>query len=102
MVETNKDIDISSFQHPVKELIWTGQPYSSKTSIINFTMLAEAPTADQLNSLNTGEFAHKSGIRWVFGNKDDNCIYGGGIQNAPQSSGFGNASFETYLDPSGS
>ena len=25
--QTNKDINISSFQHPVKELIWTGQPY---------------------------------------------------------------------------
>ena len=96
---TNKDIDISSFQHPVKELIWTGQPYSSTTSIINFT---KTPSADQLNSLNTGEFAHKSGIRWVFGNKDDNCIYGGGIQGATQSSGFGNASFEPPLDPSGS
>ena len=32
--QTNKDIDISSFQHPVKELIWTGQPYL-KNSIVS-------------------------------------------------------------------
>ena len=90
--QKNKDVDISSFQHPVKELIWTGQPYL-KTSIKNF---GADPTdmPDKTDKLNRGEYAHKSGIRWVHGNSTDNCIYGGGIQNASQSRGFGDASFE--------
>ena len=94
--QKNKDVDISSFQHPVKELIWTGQPYL-KTSINNFV----DDTTDRKNisdKLNTGEYAHKSGIRWVHGNSTDNCIYGGGIQNASQSRGFGNASFEPMFN----
>ena len=98
--QTNSEIDISSFQNPVKELIWCGQPYL-KNNIKNITDLGigdNGPTQDKIDGLNTGKYAHKSGVRWVYGNSTDNCIYGGGIQNASQSRGFGNASFESHYN----
>ena len=68
--QNNKDIDISSFQHPVKELIWTGRPYSNSDIVSNSNASA---------ALNNGTKAHKSGVRWVYGNTgDDDCLYGGG------------------------
>ena len=39
--QTNKDVDISSFQHPVKELIWTGQPYL-KSNIKNLDVITSS------------------------------------------------------------
>ena len=93
--QKNKEVDISSFQHPVKELIWTGQPYLN-TSIVNFVDYNDI--TNKSDKLNTGQYAHKSGVRWVYGNSTDNCIYGGGIQNASQSRGFGNASFEPMFN----
>ena len=87
--QTLKDIDISSFQHPVKELIWTGQPYL-KNSII------DATNTPQINNLNDGTYAHSSGVRWVYGSTTDNCLYGGGINiESPnhRSKAFGNKSF---------
>ena len=99
--QTSKDIDISSFQHPVKELIWTGQPYLNN-NIISLGATNTDSNKDSINSLNTGEFSHSSGIRWVYGNTgDDNCLYGGGIQNASESKSFGNASYQGILDGNG-
>ena len=85
--QTLKDIDISSFQHPVKELIWTGQPYL-KTNI-------SSTTSSNIDELNNGTKAHSSGVRWVYGNGgNDNCLYGGGIQNeVNHSKSFGNENF---------
>ena len=99
--QTSRDIDISSFQHPVKELIWTGQPYL-KSNIISVNASTTADNATPVNNLNTGENAHRSGVRWVYGNtNDDNCLYGGGIQNASESKSFGNASYQGILDDNG-
>jgi len=99
--QTSKDIDISSFQHPVKELIWTGQPYLNN-NIISLGATNTDSNKDSINSLNTGEFSHSSGIRWVYGNTgDDNCLYGGGIQNASESKSFGNACYVGILDVNG-
>jgi len=99
--QTNKDVDISSFQHPVKELIWTGQPYL-KSNIKNLDVITssnDTVNVNNLNNLNNGTYAHKSGIRWVYGNTtEDNCLYGGGIQNADESKGFGNACYVDTLD----
>ena len=99
--QTNKDVDISSFQHPVKELIWTGQPYL-KSNIKNLDVITSATdtvNVNNVNNLNNGTYAHKSGIRWVYGNTtEDNCLYGGGIQNASESKGFGNACYVGTLD----
>ena len=76
--QSNKDIDISSFQHPVKELIWTGQPYL-RAHIISGSGSGSGP----IDNLNDGTNAHLSGVRWVFGNAaGDNCLYGGGINGA--------------------
>jgi len=85
--QTNKDIDISSFQHPVKELIWTGQSYLSSNikSATDGTGSDAESTESTYNPLNNGTYAHKSGVRWVFGNTTgDNCLYGGGINGAGQ------------------
>jgi hypothetical protein len=99
--QTNRDIDISSFQHPVKELIWTGQPYL-KNNIKSLNTSITNDNKDDVNGLNNGEFAHSSGVRWVYGNTDDdNCLYGGGIQNASDSKSFGNASYIGILDTNG-
>ena len=93
-------IDISSMQHPVKELIWTGQPYytSSIKSIkkpLDLALVTKADVAD-LKALNNGESAHSSGVRFVLGmsgSADDDILYGGGIQNSSYTKGFGNAYF---------
>jgi hypothetical protein len=99
--QTSKDIDISSFQHPVKELIWTGQPYLNN-NIISLGATNTSSNAESIDKLNTGEFSHSSGIRWVYGNTgDDNCLYGGGIQNANESKSFGNACYVGILDVNG-
>ena len=82
-----KDIDISSFQHPVKELIWTGQPYSNSDIVYQD---APGPGDVDVSALNNGTKAHKSGVRWVFGcnTTDGNCLYGGGHTGT----GFGSGS----------
>jgi hypothetical protein len=85
--QTKKDVDISSFQHPVKELIWTGQPYL-KSNIKPFPTGSDTDTS-VATSLNTGTYAHRSGVRWVYGNTtDNNCLYGGGIVSASGSRFF--------------
>ena len=97
--QTNKDIDISSFQHPVKELIWTGQPYLS-SNIVSINNRENT----HINDLNNGTRAHSSGVRWVYGSTTDNCLYGGGINNEPnRSKAFGNISYiGTIEDSTGS
>ena len=84
--QTNRDIDISSFQHPVKELIWTGQPYLGSN--------IQSTNSTNIDDLNNGTRAHSSGVRWVYGSIEDNCLYGGGIFNEKsRSRAFGNDSF---------
>uniref|UniRef100_A0A6C0C823 Major capsid protein N-terminal domain-containing protein n=1 Tax=viral metagenome TaxID=1070528 RepID=A0A6C0C823_9ZZZZ len=74
---SNKIIDISAFHHPIKELIWTGQPYISN--------LISSNDGTNFSDLNTGVKAHKSGVRFVSGNTgstiEDDVLYGGGIKN---------------------
>ena len=96
--QTNKDIDISSFQHPVKELIWTGQPYLS-SNIVSINNQENT----HINDLNNGTRAHSSGVRWVYGSTTDNCLYGGGINNEPnRSKAFGNISYIKTIGVDGS
>jgi len=94
----NTTIDISAFQHPVKELIWTGQPYLSGNiqSIDTADIGEDADTKTVADSLNNGTYAHPSGVRFVLGmgeSGDNDILYGGGIKNSSYTSGFGNASF---------
>lgn len=79
---TQKELNISSFHHPVKELIWTGIPFTSS----NITFIDKDTTSDSLvtKNLNNGTFAHVSGIRYVTGTTD--ILYGGGISS--DSEGF--------------
>jgi len=92
-------IDISSMQHPVKELIWTGQPYLKQSiSGLQTNLILTKGSSDVLKvkSLNNGESSHSSGVRFVLGmtgSADDDILYGGGIQNSSYTKGFGNASF---------
>jgi len=90
-------IDISSMQHPVKELIWTGQPYiKSHIQHINETPLTNDNVKKTNIKLNTGESAHHSGVRFVLGmagSAEEDILYGGGITKSPYTKGFGNASF---------
>jgi hypothetical protein len=86
--QKKKDIDISSFQHPVKELIWTGQPYlksniTSAPEAASYDAATGTPEAASISEtvqyLNNGTYAEPSGVRWVFGNtRDNDCLYGGG------------------------
>jgi len=80
------NIDISTFSHPVKEVIWTGQPY--KSSDIVYTNSSDT-TATINKYLNNGTNAHKSGVRFQPGN--NNNISGGSIKNSDYTLGFGNA-----------
>jgi len=93
---SNLTIDISSMQHPVKELIWTGQPYL-KDSIQNINRSPIiADDTNKCTKLNNGESAHRSGVRFVLGmngSADEDILYGGGIKNSSYTKGFGNASF---------
>ena len=100
--QSQSTLDISSFHHPVKELIWTGTPY--KKSNIDF--VTNIPSEQQkIDSLNNGTYAHSSGIRYVTGIYD--VLYGGGVftktdgvtsttpqYNTSYTSGFGNGSYE--------
>jgi hypothetical protein len=79
-----KDIDISTFSHPVKEVIWTGQPYKSSDIVYS----SNASHAEPNLSLNNGTNAHKSGVRFQPGN--NNNISGGSIKNSKYTLGFGN------------
>jgi hypothetical protein len=80
------DVDISSFHHPVKEIIWTGKPYTNS----NIKYYIPNTSADDFNN---GKVAHKSGVRFQPGNNSN--IKGGSIKNSSYTMGFGNAS-ETY------
>ena len=103
---TNLTIDISSMQHPVKELIWTGQPYiNTKIDNINITPLPTDANYKICQKLNNGESAHCSGVRFVLGMAgaaDEDILYGGGIINSPYTKGFGNASFSGVWDENNS
>jgi hypothetical protein len=101
------DINISSLQHPVKELIWTGQPYinSNIKSIdqtdINSNYITDTASTGKLEKLNNGTFAHPSGVRFVSGKSGediDDVLYGGGIQNSAFSKGFGNTQFKHTIN----
>jgi len=76
------NINISNFNHPVKEVIWTGRPYISST-------ITYAVTGPENNDeLNNGIHCHKSGVRFQPGHPDN--IVGGSIVNCSQTFGFGN------------
>jgi len=94
---TNTTIDISAFHHPVKELIWTGQPYLNENiQYINKAKVDAIEFSDIADNLNRGKSAHTSGVRFVSGmsgSGDDDILYGGGIVNSSFTSGFGNESF---------
>ena len=79
------NIDISTFSHPVKEVIWTGQPYKSSDIVYS----SNASDTEPNLSLNNGKSAHKSGVRFQPGN--NNNISGGSIKNSKYTLGFGNA-----------
>ena len=81
-----KLINLDVFTHPVKEIIWIGQPYKFDR-ISNHNGTIES-------SLNSGDISHNSGVRFVKGENDN--ISGGTIKNT-HSLGFGNAS-DTTLD----
>jgi len=81
----NLNIDISTFSHPVKEIIWTGKPYISAD--IKYA-ISNTVTDPSNQSLNNGTFAHKSGVRFQPGHTDN--ISGGSIINASATLGFGN------------
>jgi hypothetical protein len=106
--QTKLDINISPFQHPVKEIIWCGQPYlkdniNSLSATSDGTVVSDA--AAGAVKLNDGTDAHSSGVRFVagLGNSvnDQDILYGGGIRNVGYSKGFGNASFSDTLDADG-
>ena len=94
---SNQHINISSFHHPVKELIWTGQPYlKSDINSITASSVTSAANIKIANDLNSGTLAHPSGIRFVggmAGQDIEDVLYGGGIHNSNYTNGFGNASF---------
>ena len=101
-------VNISSFHHPVKELIWTGKPFLEQ----NITARREGDDETKFESdegynrkLNNGEMCHRSGVRFVpgisiDGNTDKNILYGGGITNCSYSRGFGNASLSDAIGSS--
>jgi len=81
------NIDISTFSHPVKEIIWTGKPYVS----CDIVYVTNDSTIDATNkTLNNGNSAHKSGVRFQPGHNDN--ISGGSILNSSYTLGFGNTS----------
>jgi len=97
----DRTVNISSFHHPVKELIWTGQPYTLGS--ISSASGADYDGSGEINEgLNNGKNAHPSGIRFVAGitdntDPDKNILYGGGITNCSYSRGFGNASLSDAI-----
>jgi hypothetical protein len=80
----DRNIDISTFSHPVKEIIWTGQPYKSDKIKYAESGSSTSPNLD----LNKGTNVHKSGVRFQPGNNDN--ISGGSIKNSSYTLGFGN------------
>jgi hypothetical protein len=83
------NIDISTFSHPVKEVIWTGQPYRSDK--IKYATSTDT-THSTNQELNNGTKAHPTGVRFQPGN--ENNIVGGGIVNSTATLGFGNANVD--------
>jgi hypothetical protein len=81
----NLNIDISTFSHPVKEIIWTGKPYISSDIVYSDNT---GITSAINRNLNNGTSAHKSGVRFQPGHTDN--IVGGSIVNCSQTLGFGN------------
>ena len=86
--ESPSMLDISSFHHPVKELIWTGTPFlAGQITSLNSDNQGSAELPDATaTALNNGTLAHISGVRYVTGNT--NILYGGGA--GINSTGFGN------------
>ena len=80
------NIDISTFSHPVKEIIWTGQPYK-KADITYATSPLTTHSTNQ--ELNNGTKAHPTGVRFQPGHGKN--IVGGSIVNSTATLGFGNA-----------
>ena len=78
-------INISSFTHPVKEIIWVGTPFSS----VKVSGSLTGPGDTNAASLNNGQMSHNSGVRFCKG-KDNNIV--GGTINNKFSVQFGNAS----------
>ena len=92
MTNTSTDdvnINISTFSHPVKELIWTGKPYIAS----NIKYSSGKERSEINNYLNNGIYVHKSGTRFQPGSIKNIC--GGSIKNSSYSLGFGNASWIT-------
>jgi len=83
------EIELSTFSHPVKEIIWTGAPYR-KASIRKFVLDDGAESDDVAKSkilaekFNTGEYAHVSGVRFQPSDKKT----GNNIDNT-HAKGFG-------------
>ena len=97
MTHTTDDINIniSTFSHPVKELIWTGKPY-----IASNIQYAKYGQPDLNLGLNNGQYVHKSGTRFQPGSTKNIC--GGSIKNSIYSLGFGNASWgSSHFNPTG-
>lgn len=94
----SQQLDISSFHHPVKELIWTGLPYKATNIAFIDNSNKEQNVIDDLNN---GIYSHISGVRYVTGLY--NVLYGGGIitdhtlkeKTESFSYGFGNASYQS-------
>tara|TARA_B100001059_G_scaffold236687_1_gene289078 strand:+ start:5342 stop:7249 length:1908 start_codon:yes stop_codon:yes gene_type:complete len=78
----DKIINLDVFTHPVKEIIWIGQPYKSDK-------ISNNDGTSTQTKLNSGDTSHNSGVRFVKGEHDN--ISGGSIKNK-HSLGFGNAS----------
>ena len=70
--DTANEIEISSFSHPVKELIWTGAPFK-QTDIVNYKSDNNSDTI----ALNNGKKAHKSGVRFQPSLSDNETINNG-------------------------
>ena len=87
-----KNIDISQFTHPVKELIWIGSPYKRS----NIEIVNSSSNDDKYAQLNNGQMAHKSGVRFQRG--DDSSILGGKLDST-NSVAFGNASLSRTDSP---
>ena len=83
-------INISSFTHPVKEIIWIGSPFKMGDVSGSLTN-----TGADITQINNGKKAHNSGVRFCYGN--DVNIPGGSIKNK-YSVPFGNAS-DSGVDP---
>jgi len=84
-VANDKDIDLSGFSNPVKELIWCGKPYVKSHIVYDD---GNTETSESAQKLNNGQNAHPSGTYFQPGVHDN--IAGGSVLNSSYTLGFGN------------